>query len=283
MRRDGLVWLGAVGLLLGSLAGCGESNGGVAGGDEGLSGRLTLVGSTTVRPVASEIAKRFEALHPGVRIDVQGGGSSQGIAGAKNGLADVGMSSRELKSEEASGVTAHLLASDGLAFVVHADNPVSELSNEQLEAIYRGEIDNWSAVDGNDRPITVITRAEGRAETDQFLDYFEMSGSDVVASLVAGANQECVKQVLANPDAIVYMSLGLAAFEAERGTALKLLPLGEVAPTRENLVSGVFPVRRPMILVVPDGASALAEAFVEYALSPAVTDLIEGQSFVAAR
>ena len=122
--------------------------------------RLTLTGSSTVAPLALEIAKRFEQLHPGTRIDVQSGGSSRGIADALAGRVNIGMASRSLKPEET--LVAHTIARDGIGMIVHRDNPMVALSDAQIIAIYTGEITSWSGVGGNDQAITVVNKAEGR-------------------------------------------------------------------------------------------------------------------------
>lgn len=269
------------GLLL-SLTGCGGPVDAASAGS-GFSGKLTLTGSSTVAPLASEIAKRFEAQHPGVRIDVQTGGSSRGIADAHSGLADLGMSSRALKDAEKPGVQTFVLAQDGVAFVVHSGNPVASLSNDQILAVFTGRITNWSQLGGPDAPITAINRAEGRSELELVTKFFGVKPSDIKPTLVAGENQECVKLVAGNPHAITYLSVGTAEYEALRGTPLKLLPFDGVPASTVTVGDGSFPLARPLVLIAKRGASGLARAFVDYATSPAVDDLIAEQSFVSPR
>jgi ABC-type phosphate transport system substrate-binding protein len=116
-------------------------------------GKLIITGSSTMAPLVSEIGKRFERLHPGTRIDVQTGGSSRGIADTVTGLADIGMVSRALKSQERAlhGAT---IAHDGITMILHQDNPVHELTDKQIKAIYTGDITNWKTVGGPDAPIS---------------------------------------------------------------------------------------------------------------------------------
>lgn len=279
--------LGGMGLM--GAMGCGESQD--VQGRDGLSGKLTMTGSSTIAPLAGEIAKRFEVLHPEVRIDVQTGGSSRGIADARSGLADIGMSSRGLKDGEKAGAATHILAQDGVAFVVNAANPVASLTNEQILGIYTGRITDWSEVGGSSgdtsggsrQPITVINRAEGRSELELVTKFFGIKPSDIEPTLVAGENQECVKLVAGNPHAIAYLSVGTAESESLRGTRLKLLPFDGVEASTETVRAGTFPLGRPLVLVAQEDASPLIEAFIEFALSSAVDDLIEGQSFVSPR
>jgi len=130
--------------------------------------QLNLTGSSTVAPLTLEIAKRYEQLHPGVRIDVQTGGSTRGIIDARRGLADIGMVSRRLKVSERD-LEAHTIALDGISIILHRDNSVQTLSNEQIIKIYTGKISNWSSLGGPDQSITVVNKAEGRSTLALFL------------------------------------------------------------------------------------------------------------------
>ena len=147
---------------------------------DSLSGKLILTGSSTVAPLAAEIAKRFEATHPGVRVDVQSGGSSRGIADARQGLADIGMVSRALAESE-HDLYPVAIARDGVCLIVHATNPVRVLSDAQVVGIYTGAITNWRGMGGRDAPITVVSKAEGRSTLELFLGYFRLKASDIAA------------------------------------------------------------------------------------------------------
>ena len=125
--------------------------------------RLSLSGSSTIGPLLSEIGQRYESSHPEIRIDVQTGGSSRGVSDAINGLADIGMSSRELFKGEQIQLKSYEIALDGVAFVVHSNNPLRNLSREQAKKIYLGQIKNWKALGWEDHEITVIEIAESFA------------------------------------------------------------------------------------------------------------------------
>ena len=109
--------------------------------------KLVISGSSTMAPLIAEIGKRFENLHPGTRVDVQTGGSSRGIADTVNGLADIGMVSRALKPQE-HALHRTAIAHDGITMILHKDNPVNELSNDQIRSIYSGVITNWKPLAG---------------------------------------------------------------------------------------------------------------------------------------
>lgn len=241
--------------------------------------KLVITGSSTVAPLVSEIARAYEALHPGVRIDVQTGGSSRGIADVRAGLADIGMVSRALKPDEAD-LNGLAIARDGIAVILHADNPVKQLSDAQIAAIYTGTIRNWKDVGGNAAPITVIHKADGRSTLELFLAYFKLRPDQVRPSVVIGDNQQGIKTLAGNPDGIAYVSIGSAEVEAELGTPLKLLPLNGILPTTQTVKDGRFPLSRPLTLVTRGAPTELQKAFIAFARSKAAHALVREQAFV---
>ena len=263
-------WAMIVGVVL-SLAGCGEGDG----------EKLVLTGSSTVAPVVAEIARRYEAEHPGVRIDVQTGGSSRGVNDARNGLAAIGMVSRDLKASEGD-LRASTIAWDGITVILHRDNPVRQLSRAQIIGIYTGAIDNWRQLGGADRPIVVVNKAQGRSTLELFLKHFALGYRQVAADVIVGDNQQGLKTVAGNVDAIGYVSIGAAAYEAQQGAPLQLLAVDGVAATLANVEQGRFPIARPLNLVTPPAASARADAFIRFAQSAAVADIIQQHYFIPA-
>ncbi|MBU1263162.1 MAG: phosphate ABC transporter substrate-binding protein [Gammaproteobacteria bacterium] len=249
-------------------------------GAQAAGGKLVLTGSSTVAPLALEIGKRFEAMNPGVRVDVQTGGSSRGVADAMNGLADIGLVSRALKPVEAKTLDAHAIALDGVALIVHGGNPVKQLSDDQIKAIYTGRIRDWRGAGGADRPITVVSKAEGRSTLELFLHYTGLKNSQIRAQAVIGDNQQGIKTVAGNPGAIGYVSIGAAEYAVEHGVPIKLLPMAGVEATTGAVRNGRFPLSRPLNLVTRGAPSPLARRFIAFAQSPAVRDLIEAQYFV---
>ena len=243
--------------------------------------RLTLTGSSTVAPLMSEIAQHYEQSNPQVRIDVQTGGSSRGINDARQQLADIGMVSRTLKSNEQDLQTA-TIAWDGISIIVHKDNPVSQLSREQIVDIFTGKLNNWQELGGNSRKIVVINKAEGRSTLELFLKYFKLNNKDIKAHIIIGDNQQGLKTVAGNPNAIGYVSIGAAAYESRLGTAIKLLPMAGINPSLESLEKGEFPLSRPLNLVTVGSRSAAVKQFIDYAQSAAVNDIINKQYFVPA-
>jgi phosphate transport system substrate-binding protein len=242
--------------------------------------QLVVTGSSTVAPVLSEIAKRYESLHPDVRIDIQTGGSSRGLKDARTGLADIGMVSRALKEEE-KDLMPFLIGIDGVAMIVHADNPIKELSRQQIIGIYTGNINNWSELGGADEPIVVINKAEGRATLELFLEYFGLKSSDIQADIIAGDNEQDIKAVAGNPFSIAYVSIGNAEYDIKVGVPIRLLPLEGVPATSENVAGERYPMRRPLNLVVSKQPEGLVLDFIDYARSAEVRDIVESFYYVS--
>ncbi|WP_419188967.1 phosphate ABC transporter substrate-binding protein [Stieleria marina] len=245
----------------------------------GLSGRLTVTGSSTLAPLVVEIAKRFEQLNPGVRIDVQTGGTGKGIADVRSGVADIGMASRPLKGNE-TDLNAYKIAADGVSLIVHESNPVQELTQRQVVGIYTGKIDNWLQCGGRDQSIQVVHKAEGRATLEVFLKHFQIDNPDVKADVIVGDNQHGIKTVAGAVGALGYVSIGTAEVEAATGTPIRLLPVGGIAATTAKVASGEFPMSRPLNLVTIDLANPLVRTFVEFCQSEEVHDQVVAQYFV---
>lgn len=241
--------------------------------------RLVLTGSSTIAPLALELAKRFEKTRPGARVDVQSGGSSRGISDVRSGVAHVGMVSRALHASE-EDLTPHTIAMDGVALIVHKANPITVLTDAQVRAIYTGQLSDWAALGGTKGPITVVTKSEGRSTLELFLHYFGLQARDVRAHVVIGENQQGIKTVAGNPRTIGYVSIGSAESEAASGTPIRLLPMNGVEATTASVQSGLFPLSRPLNLVTAAAPSRLATVFIAFCQSPGVHDLVKDAHFV---
>ena len=268
-------------------AGCGMGEFGGSSrktaGDE-LNGKLVVTGSSTVAPLLAEIASRFEDDHSSVRVDVQTGGSSRGIRDAHSGVADIGMSSRHLKASELSEVQTRVIAWDGVAFVVHKDNPVDQLSLSQLKDIYTGKINQWASVGGKQGQIVVSNRANGRSEQDLVCGYLDLKPGQIQADVVDGETQQSIKTVITNRKAITYTSVGAAQDAVRRGEPIKLLPLDGVVASSESVSAGEFPLARPLVLIFKNsnGGSKqrLIDAFLEFSCDEDVSDASVNLGFV---
>lgn len=229
---------------------------------------LIMAGSTSVAPYAEILAEDFMRLHPGTNIDVQGGGSAAGITAAEAGIADIGMSSRSLKNEE-QALWSVEIAKDGLAVIVNPQNPVGDLSLEQIRDIYAGTITNWKEVGGPDHKIHLIAREEGSGTRSAF-ESLVMGETWITAKAIVQDSNGAVRLLVGDdPNSIGFISLGLV------NPAVKALKLGGVAATRENVVNGSYGLFRPFLFVSQSEPTGLIKEFVDFVLSR------EGQQILA--
>lgn len=241
--------------------------------------RLVLAGSTTMAPLMAEVAKRFQARHPAIGIEVRMGGSSRGIADVRSGSANIGMVSRLLTDTERDlyGIP---VARDGVAVIVHRDNPVAALDRRQLADIYAGRIGNWRQVGGRDMPIVVLAATPEGGSSDLFGQYLRLPYERFAASWRIGANADRIAAVAAAPGAVVYLSLGEAERKARQGAGIKLLAVDGVTASSRNVRSGNYPISRPLMLVTLERPTGAARAFVEFCVSSQITDLALAFDFV---
>jgi phosphate transport system substrate-binding protein len=263
----------------GAIFGCSRAS-------DGPEVRLTITGSSTLAPLVAELARDYEQAHPGVRIDVQSGGSSRGILDVGKGLAALGMISRDLGEEE-QDIQVHPIARDGVGLIVHARNPVPDLSRAQVAAIYRGEIRSWRELGAEEigdldgeAGIVVVHKAEGRATRAVFLEYLALEGREVEADVIVGENEQAIKTVAGSPNAIGYVSIGTAAIDIAAGVPIRLLAIDGVEPSLESLRSGRYPIARSLNLVSVGPLSERARDFVAFIRSPAARPRFEAQRFL---
>ncbi len=250
-----------------------------AGHASGDPVKLLLTGSSTMCPLMAEIAKRFEALHSETRIEVQCGGSSRGITDAREKKSDIGMVSRVLTEME-KDLYSFPIARDGISIILHKDNPVKSLSDAQVAGIYTGKIINWKTVGGRNASIVVVNPGKGYSSAELFTHYFKINYDDIKAGTVAGDNPTRFRAVLDNPNAIAYVSAGEAERTEKAGLPIKLLPIQNVMPTGRNIITGNYPITRPLTLVTKELPSGVVKAFIDFCLSSTVVDVIERYDFI---
>ena len=235
-------------------------------------------GSTSMEKVISTLGEAFTENNRDVAFTYNPTGSGSGITAVKEGRCDIGLSSRALKEEEkADGLEATVLAYDGIAIIVHPDNPVSDLSLEQIAKMYTGEITNWKEAGGEDQEIVLIGREAGSGTRDGFESITGTKDSCRYRQELTSTG-DVITTVSQNPNAIGYASLS-----AVKDT-VKALSVDGVAPSEATVKDGSYSVQRPFVLVtVKDRAlSAAAQEFFDYATSREVNDLIASAGVVSA-
>lgn len=258
-------------LLWGAVAvsGCGKKDVSDSNNTGGLSGTLTVAGSTSVQPFSDMLAEQFMAVNRGVQVNVQGGGSSVGIEAAISGAAGIGASSRALKAEEkAQGLTDTTIALDGIAIVVHPSNAVQALKTDEVMNIYIGNIKNWKEVGGADAPITVVSREDGSGTREAFTSLI-MNKKDIIKTAIVQNSTGAVSTTVAgDKNAIGYVSLSSLSQD------VKALDIDGTAATEANVKAGTYKLQRPFIYVTKGAPTGLAKAFIDFVSSP------EGQAII---
>ena len=254
------------------LAACGGGS-----GSDGFSGTYSLNGSTSVERVISALIEAFEEEHTGLTLTFNPTGSGAGITSAQEGTADIGLSSRPLREGE-DGVIDTVFAIDGLAVIVHPDNPVSDLTIEQINGIYTGQITNWSEVGGDDAPIAVIARDAGSGSRGAFDDIIGL-GDEVQHDQELTSGGAVITAVATNPFAIGYASLSAL------NDTVRAISVNGIAITEETLINQSFPVARPFIMMTQEGADIpeAVSAFMTFIQSPEATQIIADAGVVQVR
>ena len=274
-------------LALTLLAGCGSSGNAPAsaaassapsGGDTELTGSVATDGSTSMKSVIGALGESFQNANSGVTFTYNPTGSGSGIQAVSEGRCDIGLASRGLKDDEkSSGLTETVLAYDGIAVVVSPENPVSDLTIEQIADIYTGKITNWSEVGGNDAEIVLIGREAGSGTRDGFES---ITGTEEACQYrqELTSTGDVIATVSQNPNAIGYASLSAVK------ESVKALSVGGVAPSEDTVKDGSYVIQRPFVLVTKDGVtlSPAAQAFFDYATSAEAAPIIAQAGAVAA-
>ncbi|HSW58801.1 MAG TPA: phosphate ABC transporter substrate-binding protein [Dehalococcoidales bacterium] len=275
-NRMRVIFLVSLLVLSLSLTACGQpgttpSNAAVSG----LSGSITLSGSNTVQPLAEILANAFTALHPRVRIVVQGGGSSVGIKAVNDGTVDLGSSSRELTASDPK-LVVFPLARDGIAVIVNPQNPVNNLSKIQIRDIYSGKITRWSQVNGTDQPVTVVAREEGSGTRTAFEEMIMGDQPVTRGAILQSSNGALLQVVRADVNAIGFISFGFLADKSVKG-----LSIDGVEATLANARSGAYPVVRALYFLTKTEPTGLVKDFLDFCAGPEAQKLITSEGYVS--
>ncbi|MGN0998091.1 MAG: phosphate ABC transporter substrate-binding protein [Faecousia sp.] len=235
----------------------------------GTEKTVSTDGSTSMQKVISALGEAYTE-NTGVNFTYNPTGSSSGITAVKEGTCDIGLSSRYLKdSEKEAGLKETILAIDGIAIIVNPENPVQDLTLQQIADLYTGKITNWKDVGGSDGEVVLIGREESSGTRDGFESIVGVADACQYRQ-EATSNGTVLSAVAANANAIGYVSLSSV------NDTVKALSVGGVAPSEESIKDGSYAVQRPFVLVTKEGValSKEAQAFFDFATSADASSLI---------
>jgi phosphate transport system substrate-binding protein len=281
MKIEAQVTSAALLLTASLLGGC--SRVGASGDGTADSGTLTIKGSDTMVHLVTAWAEAYMGAHPDTQISVTGGGSGTGIAAMINGTTGLCMASRGVKSKErdlakTGGIDFRELTvgRDGIAVVVHPDNPVSDLTLDQLRQVFNGTLKNWNQIGGPDQAIQVLSR-ESNSGTYVFFNEQVLEKDDYGREVrLMPSSAAIVQSVDQDKWSIGYVGLGYAEGSSVKVIAVKTdASSAAVTPSLASIRDGSYPIARPLFMYSNGEPVGLAKAFLDSALS------VNGQEIVA--
>lgn len=257
-KRTGWIITAAV-IVASGLSGCGSENGKTVSTD----------GSTSMEKVIGFLSEAYMNKNSDVKVTYNPTGSGSGIQAVSEGRCDIGLSSRHLKDEEKNKLKETTVAIDGIAVVVSPENPVDDLTIEEIAAIYTGEITNWKEVGGNDSPVVCIGREAASGTRDGFESVTGTSDKCKYSQELTSTG-DVIQTVASNPNAVGYASL------ASVKDSLKTVSVEGVMPTEETILNGEYRIQRDFVLVTPKDKALSEESgkFFDFCMSSDADEFI---------
>jgi phosphate transport system substrate-binding protein len=274
--------------------GCRPKSTGQAGApSSGANAYIQNKGSDTIVNLALAWAERYQSLHPEVNISVTGGGSGTGIAALINGTVDIANASRKIKSEEmdlakknGSNPVEHVIARDAIAVIVNPNNPVAQLSLQQISDIFSGKINNWKDLGGEDRPIVRLSRETNSGTHVYFLEEVLRLGQKgnktlfATDTLLLPSSEGITAETSDNPNAIGYDGLGyvtpnvkmIAVSEAENGPF--------ILPSAETVNNSSYPIARDLYMYTNGEPAGIIKEYLDWILTPEAQQIVTQLCFV---
>jgi phosphate transport system substrate-binding protein len=238
---------------------------------------IIISGSTTVLPVMQKAGEAFMAVNPDISLAISGGGSGNGIKALNEGLCNIAMSSRDIKSSEveqgkSKGIVPFrtAVAVDALVPVVHPGNPVRNLSADQLRDVYAGKITNWKELGGRDEAIVVISRDTSSGTYETWAEIIMKREKTAPSALLQASNGAVVQAVAKNGKAVGYIGFGYL------NSSLKKLNVNGKEATPATALSKEWPIARELYLFTNGEPSGAVKKLIDFLLDPG-----KGQKAVA--
>jgi phosphate transport system substrate-binding protein len=269
-------------MLVLTIVGCGKKN------DETNSKSFMIKGSDTMVQLMSLLSESYMKTNPENKISITGGGSGTGISALLNGTTDICASSRDIEEKEISIGKAKnivpvsiVIGNDGLAVVVHKDNPINELTMEQVKKIYTGEYKNWKDLGGQDQPIDVYSR-ESSSGTYKFFQEHVLNKKDYAKEVkLMPSTQTIIQSVSDSKWAVGYSGLGYT-----KNANIKILGIKKddsspvVMPSEKTVLDKTYSIARPLYLIFNGEPQGELKKFVDFCLSEAGQKIVEESGYV---
>lgn len=257
---------------------------------------IQIKGSDTMVNLAQSWAEKYMENNPGGFIAVTGGGSGTGLSSLISGTCGIAMSSRNIKDKEISlakqrGINPYEIkvALDGLAVVVNPQNPVSSLTLDQMAGIFTGKISNWKEVGGKDQKIVILSREVNSGTHVYFKEHVLRKNNPdsreefSPQALLLSSSQAIADEVAGNPSAIGYYGMGYISNKQKAISVVKDGQSEYVGPTIDNVLSGKYPISRPLFLYTNGEPQGLVKKFIDYTLSKEGQDIVVKTDFIPVR
>ena len=251
-------------------------------------------GSDTIVNLALAWAEEYQKIHPEVRISVSGGGSGTGFTALINGSIQLANASRQIKQEEVDAANAFgmnpqefVIARDAIAVIVNPENPIDHLSLEQLSAIYRGEINNWKEVGGEDRPIVRLSRETNSGTHVFFLELVIRLGSKedktifTADTLLLPSSEGIISEVRDNPNAIGYDGLGYITSDVKMvALSSTTSPEAFILPSVKTVIDGTYAISRNLYMYTQNQPTGELKAYLEWITSTDAQNIVASLGFI---
>jgi phosphate transport system substrate-binding protein len=252
-------------------------------------------GSDTIVNLALAWAEKYQVEHQNIRISVTGGGSGTGIAALVNGTVDIANASRKIKDEEtaeaqSNGITPveHIIARDAIAVIVNPENPVSELTLQQISDIYSGKYKNWNEVGGEDRPIVRLSRETNSGTHVYFLETVLRLGNKEdktlfsTSTLLLPSSEGIISEVRNNPNAIGYDGLGYVPKDLKMIAIAKKVGEPYVLPSIDTVNDKSYAIARDLYMYTNGAPAGIIKDYLDWILSDEAQQIVADLGFVPA-
>lgn len=254
---------------------------------------IQIKGSDTMVNLGQAWAEEFNKRHPDVNISITGGGSGTGIAALISGTCDIAESSRAMADKEIKqaldrGVKPEqdIVALDGIAVVVHPKNLVKNLTIDDLRSIFMGNIDNWQAVGGKNKPIVILSREVNSGTHIFFKEHVLRKGNAKgpeefsPSALLMPSSQAIADEIVNNENAIGYYGMGYIS-PGQKTIAVGKSKAGPFTePTVENVKTDTYPISRPLYMYTNGQPKGAIKDFIDFAHSKDGQDIVKKLDFV---